>query len=276
MRSSRKLSPENFWKIVANSTAGYVLAYLFIFYLNHFSIIFTAGMFDYDLSFDYNTILFHIEPYEWVHDAVKLMYSAGPALVLIFGFIGLVGYLSLVEEEARIKIFFLWVVLISFNHVFGGLMIGNLFKQGVGHVFNWLYFTDTQKLIVAIIGFFGLISTGLFMATPVAHSANSYFSKLGEETFPFFIMAQLIVPFILGTLIIIAFFFPEVEFQERYGWISLALIIALITGRISRFDPSYYDEEEKFIRFSPVIFFSAVGALVLIRLVLHRLYFIHW
>lgn len=276
MGISRKLSPGNFWKIVANSTAGFVLAYLFVFYINHFAIIFTAGMFDYDLSFNYNTILFHIEPFEWVQDAVKLMYSAGPALTFIFGFIGLVAYLSLVEEEARVKIFFLWLTLIAFNYVFGGLMIGNLFKKGIGHVFNWMYFTDTQKLIVALIGFFGLISTGIFMAKPVAHSSNSYFSKLGEDTFPFFIMSQMIVPFVLGNIIIILYFLPNVNFQELYGWITLALILFLISGRISSFDPSYYDEDEKFVKLSLVLIFITIGALIMIRLVFHKLILIHW
>jgi len=47
------LSRKNFWAVTINSTAAFVLSYLFIFYLNLFTIVFTAGMFDFNISFDY-------------------------------------------------------------------------------------------------------------------------------------------------------------------------------------------------------------------------------
>ena len=276
MKQSSVLTRKNFWIIVLNSTSGYVLAYLFIFYLNHLMTIFSAGMFSYDLSFNYVLIYYHIQPYEWTADAVKLIYSAGPVIVFIFGFIALIAYYSLHEEPARVKIFFLWFVLISFNYFFGGLLIGNIFKKGVGHVFNWMYFTDTQKLIVAMIGFFGLISTGLLMAKPVAHSANSYFQKLDEDNFPFFFTAQIIVPFILGTLLITAYFYPIFLFQERYGWISLAVLLFLVFLRSSQYEKILFDDDERKIGISWVMLILAVVFGVGIRLLLSRLYLIVW
>ncbi len=276
MKQSSLLTRKNFWIIVLNSTSGYVLAYLFIFYLNHLMTIFSAGMFSYDLSFDYVLIYYHIQPYEWTADAVKLIYSAGPVIVFIFGFIALIGYYSLHEEPARVKIFFLWFVLIAFNYFFGGLLIGNIFKKGVGHVFNWMYFTDTQKLIVALIGFFGLISTGLLMAKPVAHSANSYFQKLDQDNYPFFFTAQIIVPFILGTLLISAYFYPTLLFQERYGWISLGVMLFLVFLRSNQYEKILFDDDDRQIRISWVMLILAVLFGVGIRLLLSRLYLIVW
>ena len=282
MNPASKLTPINFWKIVINSTAGFLLAFLFIFYLNHFTAVLTAGMFSYDVSFDYLVVFYHIEPFEWTHEAVKLIFSAGPILIFIFGFIGLIAYISLFEEEAIVKIFFLWLVLLSFNYFFGGLMIGNIFKQGVGHVFNWMYFTDTQKMIIAIIGFFGLLSTGILMAKPIAHSANSYFNKLDEDNFPFFFTAQIIVPFILGNLIMFAYFFPDIFFNinilfyERFGWISLSLLLLLAFGRINHMDTIYYEEEERRIRFSWILIGLALFVLLAFRLILSRSYAIQW
>ncbi|NOX86332.1 MAG: hypothetical protein GXO86_10280 [Chlorobi bacterium] len=276
MKLSSALTRKNFWIIAINSTSGYVLAYLFIFYLNHLTTIFSAGMFNYNLSFDYVLIYYHIQPYEWTADAVKLIYSSGPVIVFIFGCIALIGYYSLHEEPARVKIFFLWFVLISFNYFFGGLLIGNIFKKGVGHVFNWMYFTDTQKLIVALIGFFGLISTGLLMAKPIAHSANSYFQKLDQDSFPFFFTAQIIVPFILGTLLITAYFYPTLLFQERYGWISLGVLLLLSFLRSSQYDKILFDDDDREIRISYVMLLLAVFLGVGIRLLLNRLYLIMW
>lgn len=276
MKLERDLTPGNFWIIVANSTSAFVLAYLIIFYINHFSIVITSGMFDYSVSFNYFQIFFHIEPYEWTHDAVKLMYSAGPILIFIMAFISLVAYFAFNEEKARIKIFFLWFAIIAFNYSFGGLMIGNLFKKGVGHVFNWLYFSDTQKMIVALIGFFGLLSTGLLMAKPIAHTANSYFKNLSSNNFPFFFTAQIALPFILGNFIIIGYFIPNVLFQERFGWISLAVILALAFGRANQYETIYFEDEEKDIKLSYFLVLLAIISAVGMRLLLSRNYLINW
>jgi len=283
MSANSDLNKANFWKIVLNSTSGFVLAFLFVFYLNHFVTIIAAGIFSFDVSFDYLSIFYHIESYEWTPEAVKLIFSAGSILIFIFAFIALIAYLSLLEEEAVIKIFFLWLFLLAINYSFGGLMIGNIFKKGVGHVFNWMYFTDTQKMIIAIIGFFGLLSTGILMAKPVAYSANSYFKKLGEDNFPFFFTAQIILPFIFGNLIMFLFFYPdiifnaEILFYERFGWISLALILALIFGRINHFDTLYFEEEEeRGVRVSYTLVITTIAILLAVRIILNHTYLLVW
>lgn len=276
MKIERELTPGNFWIIVANSTAAFIIAYLLIFYIGQMSIVLTAGMFDFDVSFDYNQVFFHIEPYEWTPDAVKLMYSSGPILIFIFGLISLVGFFSLYEEEARIKIFFLWFAIIAFNYTFGGLMIGNLFKKGVGHVFNWMYFTDTQKMMVALLGFFGLLSTGLLMAKPIAHTANSYFKNLSSDNFPFFFTSQIILPFLIGGGIIVSYFLPLVLFQERYGWISMAVILLLAFGRLNNYGTIFFENEERDIKLSYFMIILAVIMLAGLRLLLNRTYLIQW
>lgn len=268
MKADLKLTKTNFWIIATNSTASYVLAFLFIFYLNHFVKIIIAGSYGYDLGFDWYTIIYYIKPYEWTHDSVKLIYSSGPILIFIVGLISLIAFWSLVEEPARIKIFFMWLTLHAFNFFFGGLLIGNLFKQGVGHVFNWMYLTDTTKMIVALLGFLGLLGTAYFMAKPAAITANSYFNKLDERNFPYFITAQLVVPFVFGTLIYLSFFLPQIIFQEAYSWISLALILIFIVGRVSRMDTVYFDEETRSIKFSIVIILTTVIVFVALRVML--------
>ncbi len=271
-----KLSRKNFWIIAVNSTAAYILAYLVIFYINHFIKIALAGNFGYDIGFNWHNIIYYIEPHEWTHDAVKLIYSAGPILIFVTGIISIVAFWALVEEPARIKILAIWLALHAFNFFFGGLLIGNIFKQGVGHVFNWLYLTDTTKMIVALIGFLGLLGTAYFMSKPVALSANSYFNKLGETNFPFFITAQIIVPYIFGTMAYLAFFTPNIMFQESYSWISLGLILIFIILRISKMDTQYFDEDERQIGISAIMLIAALAIILLIRILLNTEIIITW
>ncbi|MAE07930.1 MAG: hypothetical protein CL661_04125 [Bacteroidetes bacterium] len=270
MKADLKLTKKNFWIIASNSTASYVLAFLLIFYLNHVVKIILAGSYGYDLGFDWYNISYYIKPYEWTHDSVKLIYSSGPILIFIIGLISLIAFWSLVEEPARIKIFFMWLTLHAFNFFFGGLLIGNLFKKGVGHVFNWMYLTDTTKMIVALLGFLGLLGTAYIMSKPAAITANSYLNKLDERNFPFFVSSQLIVPFVFGTLFYLSFFLPRILFQEAYSWISLVLILIFIMGRISRMDTIYFDEEDRSTNLSLVIILVTVIIFVVLRVLLHN------
>ncbi len=276
MKPDVQLTRTNFWIIATNSTASYVLAFLFLFYISHFAKIIFAINYSYDLGFDYGKIFYYIEPYEWTHDSVKLIYSAGPILIFVIGLISLIAFWSLVEEPARIKTFFMWLVLHSFNYFFGGLIIGNIFKKGVGHVFNWMYLTDTTKMLVALFGFLGLLGTALIMTKPAAVSANSYFNKLDEKNFPFFVSAQLVIPFILGTLIYIGYFLPYILVQEIFSWISLALLLLIIIIKISRSDTLYFDEETRYINVSPTIVVTAIVILVVFRVLLRNEIFISW
>lgn len=272
----KNLTKSNFWAIVSNSTASYILSFLVVFYINHIVKILLAGNYGYDVGFDWNNIIFYIKPYEWTHDSVKLIYSAGPILVFVVGLISLIAFWSLVEEPARIKTFFLWLTLHSFNFFFGSLLIGNIFKQGVGHVFNWMYLSDTAKMLVALLGFLGLLGTAFIMAKPVAISANSYFNKLGEKNFPFFITAQIIVPYILGTLLYLAYFMPRILFQEAYSWISMGVMLMFIIGRVNKMETQYFDEEERYISVSKIIVITTIIVTICIRILLRNEIFISW
>lgn len=276
MEPFTKLSRANFWMITANSLSAFIIAYLIVFYVNYFATIFAAGMFSFDLSFDYNEIIYHIEPYEWTHDSVKLIYSAGPFLVFITGLISLFAFFGLTEEQTRLKILFIWIVLLSFNQTFGNLMIGNIFKVGVGHVFNWMYFSDTAKMVVAIFGFFGLLTTAFLMVKPVSISANSYFNKLGERNFPFFFTSQIIIPFIAGYLLIIAFFSQRILFQEKFAWISLSILLLFIFISLSKSETVYFDEDDRKPGYSKFLIITAIIAFFGLRIILNHSYTLHW
>lgn len=276
MEPFTKLSRRNFWMIAVNSTSAFIMAYLIVFYINFFATILAAGMFNFDISFDYNQIIYHIEPYQWTHDSVKLIYSAGPILVFLTGLISLIGFFGLTEEQSRLKILFIWITLLAFNQTFAGLMIGNLFKQGVGHVFNWMYFSDTAKLVVALLGFFGLITTAFLMVRPVSISGNSYFNKLGEKNFPFFITSQIIVPFIIGYLLIVAYFSQRLLFQEKFAWISLSILLFFIFIRIATMQTIYFDEDDRRPGFSKFLIIGAIVMFIGLRLLLNFSHTIHW
>jgi len=271
------LSRKNFWIIVINSTAAFVISYLLIFYLNHFSIIFTAGMFDYDISFDYSQIAYHVKQTDWTNDSVKVIYGTGPLLVAITGLLSLLAYSSLSEETAKVKLLLLWTSINAFNFVFSGIVIGIIFKIRIAHLFIWLYFNDSQLLMTALVGLFGILITAFVMSRKIAFSANSYFNKLDDNNYPFFITAQIIVPFVIGVLLLLSvYFIPQIQITETYVWIGLAIIITISTIRIANFDPIYFDEDEKQIEISWPIVVSSIILLFALRIIFRNIALINW
>jgi len=108
--------------------------------------------------------------------------------------------------------------------------------------------------MTALVGLFGILITAFIMSRRISFSANSYFNKLDENNYPFFITAQIIVPFVIGVSLLLIYFIPEIQITETYVWIGLAIIIIITTIRISNLDPIYFDEDEKKIEISwPIV-----------------------
>ncbi len=271
MKTRTLLSRKNFWIITVNSTGAFVLAYLLVFYLNQFTKVVMAAMFNIPVAYDWDQVYYYIESFQWTHDMVTTIFSAGIFLVFIFGVIALGAFYALKEEVTRLKIFFLWFALLAFNFFFSNLLIGNIFTRGIGFVFEWAYLTDTVKVVIAMIGFFGLLMTAFIMKRPFLLSANSYFSSIKERNFPFFFMAQVVVPYIFGSIISILYFYPRILFQERYSWISLGVVLLILYSGINQeeaviFDP---DEPPPPVTLSKVLVYGAAVVFVVLRFVLN-------
>jgi hypothetical protein len=135
---------------------------------------------------------------------------------------------------------------------------------------------DSQLLMMALFSFFGLLITAMFISKPIAFSANTYFNKLDENNFPFFIMSQIIVPFIAGAIIMVIYFIPQLQITETYIWIGLALMIVISSILISKLDPLYFDEDQKEIKLSwPLIYISAF-LLIILRVAFHNEILMNW
>lgn len=271
------LTRRNFWVIAINSLASFVLTYLIIFYLNQISFVLTSGMYGYPVSIDYASVFFHVEPYQWTHDAVFLIFSSGYILTLIFGLLMLLGFYYILPDALPVKVFFFWFVLHAGNYIFGGLLLGNLMTQGIGHVFNWMYLLDTPRMLISLTGFFGLLVIALMSAYWVAVSANSYFEKYNEKMAPFFITAQVFVPYLIGSLILFFYFYPKNMFHERWGWLVLGTMLIIFYSRSLYMSDLLFEEDDtRKIRPMKGLIITAVLVLVLSRLLMSQSWLFDW
>lgn len=259
MNIDTELSIKNFWAIAINSTTAFVLTYVVVFYISFFTKIILTGVFDYSVTFTYDTIFYHIKGHEWTHDSVRLIYGSGPILVFVSGLLSLMIFSGFTDETSRVKVLFVWFALHAFNFVFSGLSIGNIFGYGVGHVFTWMYLRDTAKMVIALIGLFGLLTTAIVIVKPLINSASSFFSYLDENNIPFFIMAQIVVPYIIGSAIGVLYFLPSIPVQEEYSWIVMGVLLLIISISVNKMERTQFDNEKRDIGISwPLVAITVV------------------
>ncbi len=250
--------------ITANSTALYILSYLFVFIVHQASKILAAVIFNYSLEFNYTEITFLVYKYSWTFDSVKIIYSAGPIICLILSIFMIVVAIKFREFDGLFKVFFLWGFVHSVNLFLGSAIAGAMLGEGFGHVLTWMYIPDTGKLIFTLIGLFGLAAVGFAVTKLFLLSANSYFNMQEVSDRPGFLFYQALLPFILGTVVIIAIRFP-LSYYELLRILTPLIVVLPLFINSKGFPITYFDENPKTIKASSSLIAAAIIILAIYR-----------
>ncbi|MBW6490960.1 MAG: hypothetical protein K0B15_07165 [Lentimicrobium sp.] len=250
-------------RIAINSTAYYLLSYLFVFIFHQVATIIAAGFFEFHVEVDYSRIIFMISRYEWDFDSVKIIFSAGPVAVLILSIVMIVFAYRYNEYVGSLKLFFLWGFVHCISIVLGSAYAGALLGEGFGHVLLWMYMADTAKLIISLISLFLLAATGYSVARMFLLSANIYYKLLSVENRLSFVIAQVILPFILGSFCILALRLP-LNLYEIIRILTPLIVVLMVLLSSFGYSVFYFDENPRTIKIN--------GSLVAIALIVYSLY----
>jgi hypothetical protein len=266
-KKSKTLRGE-FTSIMINATALFVLSYLFIFFFSMLASAIASTIFDFSSIIYYYNVYFFIRSDEWYADAVKVIFSSGPVVALFLGTLLLIIFSYIREDKGIFKMFYFWGFLHGYSFFFGGLLTGTLFSRGFGHVIIWSYIMDTGKLVYSFISVAVLITIGLLSTKSFLISANSYYTNINKKNRTPFIFAQVVMPFILGTIILTLIRLPKID--EYFIFVTLTLLLVIIPILANyRFYPVLYFEEEKItIKTNLKLFISTIIIIVLFRIIL--------
>ncbi|HPG33871.1 MAG: hypothetical protein H6541_06550 [Lentimicrobiaceae bacterium] len=253
--------------ITANSTAIYLLSYLFVFLIHQFFTIIACKIFSFPVELNYTTIIYWVYEYEWTFDSVKIIFSAGPVICFILSIFMLVVAIKFREYDGLLKSFFLWGFIHCINLFLGSALAGALLGEGFGHVLIWLFMADTGKMIITLIGFFGLAAVGFGITRLILLTANSYYNKQEPSERPAFLFYSTLLPFILGTLIIAAIRYP-MNYYESLRLVTPVLIILPSFLNSNNFPVIYFDENHKVIKASSSLIAAAFIILIIYRVAL--------
>ena len=262
-----KRTPGNFLIISANSTAYFILAFFFVYLIGQFSTAIAAMQFDYTGIIYYHKLIYTIDTYSWLSDAVKLLYSLAPFTALFLALLSIIAIVNMVADASSLKLFFLWTYIHGVIWFFGALIAGLLLEKGFGYVVLYFYVLDTGKLIFSLMALAVMLAALGFTTKWFIFSANSYFNQLNEHNITFFIFSQVFVPLIVGTLIIIGIKLPKLNGYELF--ILLTTLLAMIpVGLLYKSHPPYYfDEEPIKVKLKIPVVILAIIVLVAFRII---------
>ncbi|GAB1405584.1 MAG: hypothetical protein PHX54_06655 [Lentimicrobiaceae bacterium] len=254
--------------IVLNSTAIFLLAYLFAFLLFQSFTVISALLFDFKLNINYTRINFLMKPSEWSFDSVKTIYSSGPIISFIVSIAMIAIAIRFREYTGLLKLFFLWAFVHSFNLMLGPAFAGALLSEGFGHVLIWLYLPDTGKLLVTLISAFLLAVTGFAISGLFILGANTYYNQLKPENTPRFIIYQVIIPFVVGTLIIALLRHPLSYYDAALLLTPLIMLLPVLLNSSGR-PMLFFDEKPKEANINIQLLVISAVVLLIYRVGLH-------
>ncbi len=259
---------KDIWIIAINSTAFFLLSYLIIYFLTQLSACIAALNFEITTVLYFNRIYYNIIASDWTADAVKIVFSTGPLLSLFIGLILLIIYSKIYQNNNLAKILVLWGIFHAFNIFFSSLFVGTLLGTSLGHVLSWMYFQDTEKMTISIIAIFAIFGFGLISAKPFIFSSNLYFKNYTEHNRKTFIIGQLVIPLITGSLIIYLLKLPDVSYYEIGVLITMIIMMLPIYMKYKSFQDYYFDESEIKIKFAKVWLIVTIILLIVLRVIL--------
>jgi len=231
--------------IALNSTALYLLSYFCLYLIVQAATIGTSMMFNYPTTLYYDRIYFNVDVEAWYHDSVKTIFSSGPLLAFLTGTIFIILFANKKEMTGIFKLFFIWGFLHGVSMLFGAMLVGTLFESGIGHVIDWMYVMDTGKVMYSIVSLFVLAVAGFLVIKPFLLSGNTYFQNMLQGRRRTFIWAQVIVPYVLGTLLMILIRLPGFMVYETFTTFTIAISLAPVLLLYPAYNDLFFDEEKR-------------------------------
>jgi hypothetical protein len=136
----------------------------------------------------------------------------------------------------------LWVFFHAFTQAFGDIIFGTILNQGFGWVLAYLYFEDTGKRLLVVGMFSGMMIFGLFLSRFLLLTGNIYLNSISKVNRNKFLLAQFLLPFIIGTGIIILLKQPMMNAFEVVVEVSMLLILIPALLRASMSNDLFFEE----------------------------------
>lgn len=209
--------------IVINSTAYFIIAYYVVVFSHNFLSMILAKSLGFDVELFYYG--FTHGGKDWVVSDVLYVFFYGNVLSFVLAIVFERLYNNQRRYTKGIKMFFLWMYLLSLIWFLGNIIIGAFFNFGIGAAIRAYHIPFFLRLIFAMVALYLLLFFGKRSQKHIRVSANLYFSRLQRRETGNFFLHQIVLPVILGLGIVILMKIPHLG---MYRYIDLYLLFTII------------------------------------------------
>jgi hypothetical protein len=269
MADSSKNRGGNNTVIIINSTAYFMLAYIFnITLINFISMLMAKWVYGlsgtlYHYGFDLDR-----SDFAWSLDSVVLIFFIGVVVALLFGVLFQIMYQKVRKGSGHFKLFFLWSYLIAYTIFFGDIVFGAFINYMPGAFFNYMNVPMVFRVIIGITGLIMLFVIGQFSARNVLISLNIYLRKASISQIEPLFYAQLIIPFVIGNIIVFILKMPnhaKFEYIDTLVMLSMVIIVISVFFRIEKLQSMQFTRHRDSFKLKPIPVIAAIIAILLFR-----------
>jgi hypothetical protein len=209
MASTRFTKEKHFWIIVINSLSYFMLAYITVITLTNFVSILLAKTENVKgILYYYGFNLFDIQQ-GWSKELTFLVFFFGIGFSAVIALLFEWVYKRLRKYSIHNKLFFLWGFFLGMVYFLGNVLVGAFFYFGTGVVFTDFNIPVLFRILTGIGALILLIYLGVFVTRSFLISLNCYVSDVNKQEYQWYMKAQLLYPFILGTVLILILKIPH-------------------------------------------------------------------
>lgn len=221
--------------IMLNSIIYFILAYFFVVYISNILSGILAISYGWPVQFYYYGFEVEWSVVDYTRENSFMVFFFGNAVTLLLGYIFVRIYKRKRKYPQKIKLFYLWVYILSITWFFGNVIVGAFFRFGIGVALeDVLNFPFYLKLILAIASAFILLYLGYTSKRHIVTSANTYYHKIDQINVGVYFVYQVLFPAILGLILISLYKIPhlnEYKFKDSFILFCIAFyVIGLFIG----------------------------------------------
>ena len=229
VKEKNKQPSSTYWHVILQSTAFFIVSYLFIYVLAAFSLLYIAFDLDIPAKVFTNYVQFGISDSSslWTTDAIVSVFMSQPVSSFVAGSTALMIYQFYKKPPFGIVALLIWLFLHGFNLTFGLLAEDLIMQTGLARVANVLGLELAVIILTVGIAIFFLWKAGSFAAKmyflEIDTSSGAHPSKM-MHFLSFFLLHYL---FGTGILMLISLHTISVKDILVYSFMLICLLPAL-------------------------------------------------
>jgi hypothetical protein len=212
---------------LVNSMGLFMAAYIICWFIYSMAVIFISSFFNIHAVLTYFEVMWTIDNSSplWNDLNIVAITFAGPFASLIMGIVYYVILKKKKQMGPQMKTLVFWLFVLSMAHFLGAFVAGAITWQGFGYVIAWvnmhIFFRILISLLfLAALAWIGWLHAGFMIETRTLRTRSA--------DIPFVLVNRMILPFLLGTILLMIIKIPNVAPQHPTIWDYDVMILASV------------------------------------------------